>query len=322
MSISVLGPVVPPNVFLLSPAGITFVLLRRDPKPGVAIVRRFDFPPGETAAGPFGTPVFGTRAFTDIVAAARRLAGEKLARACVVFPDSWARTITLDFETLPERRKDRADMVAWKVKKLLPGRVEELEIQFTEISPPAAGIRLLVSAAPRETLRSIETAFAAAGVRVGLLLPGTLALFNGVDTRLSRPAGGDYMLLHRTPGATSLLISRAGRPLFYRQKSTLETEPEAEESEAPAPGVELTASQRLEQEIRLSLSYYSDNLGGDRIRALYVCDEDHQPLPALPGSMAAQPLSAALLAGDESLDAAAATHPEIWPALAAWPEGA
>lgn len=320
MSISVLGPVVPPNVFLLSPAGITFVLLRRDPRPGVAIVRRFDYPPGETTTGPFGTPVFGARAFADLVAGSRRLAGGKLARACVVFPDSWARTITLDFETLPERQKDRADMVAWKVKKLLPGRVEELEIQFAEISAPAAGVRLLVSAAPRETLRSIETAFAAAGVRVGLLLPATLALFNGADARLSRAAGGDYMLLHRTTGSTSLLIARDGRPLFFRQKSTLETE--AEESGTPAPGAELTAFQRLEQEIRLSLSYYSDNLGGDRIRALYVCDEDHQPLPELPESLAAQPLTAALLAGDESLDAAAATHPEIWPALAASAEGA
>ena len=321
MSIDVLGPVVPPNVFLLSPAGITFVRLRREGKPGVAIVRRFDLPAGETAAGAFGTPVFGVRAFADAVAGARRLCGGNLSRACVVFPDSWARTITLDFDTLPDRQKDRSDMVAWKLKKLLPGRVEDLEIDFCEIPRPAEGIRLLVSAAPRETLRSLEAAFAAAGVRVGLLMPATLALFNGLDERLSRAAGGDYLLLHRTPGTTSLLIARGGRPLFYRQKSAFEEENETAEASPDAPQ-ELSPAQRLEQEIRLSLSYYAESLGGGQLAALYVCDEDRQSPPVPGGPVEPRPLSADLVAADDSLEAALATHPEIWPALAALQESA
>jgi hypothetical protein len=321
LSIDVLGPVVPPNVFLLSPAGITFVRLRREGKPGVAIVRRFELPAGETAAGTFGTPVFGVRAFAEAVAGAQRLVGGKLSRACVVFPDSWARTITLDFDTLPDRERDRADMVAWKIKKLLPGRVEDLEIDFCEIPRPAEGIRLLVSAAPRETLRSLEAAFAAAGVRVGLLMPATLALFNGLDARLSRAAGGDYLLLHRSPGTTSLLIAREGRPLFYRQKSALEAEDDSAETASDAT-VELTPTQRLEQEIRLSLSYYTESLGGGRLAALYICDEDRQA-PAVSGvAVEARPLSSELVAGDDSLEAAVATHPEIWPALAALQESA
>lgn len=318
MSIDLLRSVVPPNVFLLTPGGITFVQIRREEKPGVAVARRFPAPAAGAVVSPFGTPVFSRHAFAEIVEAARRLAGGRLSRACVVFPDSWARTITLDFDTLPERRRDRADMVAWKVKKLLPGRVEDLEIDFCEIPRTAEGIRLLVSAAPRETLRSLESAFADSGVRVGLLMPATLALFNGLDARLSKSAGGDYLLLHRAPGTTALLIAREGQPLFYRQKSGVE-----DEDATPDAAAEMTAAERLEQEIRLSLSYYSESLGGGNLRALYVCDEEPQALPSPAASpVPPQPITAALLAADESLDAAAATHPEIWPALAATQESA
>ena len=55
-----LGPVVPPNVFLLSPAGITFVRLRREGRPGIEIVGLGSGPHFSFAdAPPFNSPRWG-----------------------------------------------------------------------------------------------------------------------------------------------------------------------------------------------------------------------------------------------------------------------
>lgn len=298
------GPVVPPDAFALTDAGTTFVRASRGPRPGVEVLRHFDHAPGSFTLGAAGTPVFAPDAFGAIVEAARRAGGNgRLRRAGVNFPDAWARTMTLDFDLLPPGRKERTEMVHWKIKKLIPGKVDDLEVAFAEIPKAGEGARLLVSAAPRETLRSIEAAFAAAGVRVGRLEPATLALFNGLDRRLAAAAHGDYLFLHRSRGATSLLIARSGRPLFYRQKST---------AHDPVDDV---------QEIRLSLSYYAESFGETAPPALFVLDEaalgaaaypDLDPLPATA-------VSAELLDVDASVALHARAHPEALAAAAsAW----
>ena len=86
----------------------------------------------------------------------------------MTFPDAWARTMTLDFDLLPPGRKERAEMVHWKIKKLLPGKVDELEVAFAEIPKTGGGARLLVSAAPgkrcaRSQARSRRRACASEG---------------------------------------------------------------------------------------------------------------------------------------------------------------
>jgi hypothetical protein len=304
LSISLFAPVVPPHVFVLTETGATFASIARSVRPSVAAARRVGYGPMAGTSG-LGSPVFSAETLVPVLAESRRLLG-RVNRASVVFPDTWARTITLDFDALPPRPKDRAEMVAWKFKKLMPGRPEELDVVFSEIPKASeAGSRLLASAASRETLRSIERAFSAGGIRVGLLSPATLVLFDGFDPLLSAAAGGDYLLLHRAGGTTSLLIAREGKPLFFRQKLAREEESDDE------------------QEIRLSLSYYSENLGGGALKSMFFHDEDAtgRPLWQPPG-LDARPLSSVLLHADESLDAQAANSPELWSALAAVSEAA
>jgi len=301
--ISLFGPVVPPEAVALTDTGATFVRVSRGERPGVETLRYFDHAPGSFTLGAFGTPVFADDAFAPIVEAGRRAGSGGLRRAGVTFPDSWARTMTLDFDVLPPGRKERAEMVHWKIKKLLPGRVDELEVAFAEIPKATGGVRLLVSASPRETLRSIETAFASAGVRVGRLEPATLALFNGLDRRLGQAARGDYLFLHRSRGATSLLIARSGQPLFYRQKST---------TVDPVDDV---------QEIRLSLSYYAESFGESAPPPVLVLDESSPEADAYPAlePLAATAVSADLLGVDASVALHARAHPEaLAAAAAAW----
>ena len=302
MKIPFLRPVVPPHVFCLLAESVTYASVRRDPL-GFAETRSFTYPSGSLGASASGTPLFTREALSEAVSAARRLAEGRLTRASVVFPDAWARMLSIDFDTLPDGEAEAREMVRWKLKKLLPGVTSELAVTFRDL-PTGEGKRLLVAAAPADTISSIEQSFESLGVRVGRLSPASLALFEGTAPVLSAKAGGDYALLHRAAGSLSFLIARGSAPLFYRQR------PADEEPEAHA------------QELRLSLSYYEEKLKGPGLAAVFVHDEGGgdaaNPAPPLaPLPVAPVALSGALFGADAEFDRSVATRPELLPGFAA-----
>lgn len=305
MKLPFLPPVVPGHVFSLLADGVTWANVRRDP-PGFIDSRHFPYPSNTRGAGPSGTPLYSREAIVEAVDTARRLSGGRLNRASVVFPDSWARILPIDFDTLPQSEGSVREMVEWKLKKLLPGITEELAVVFEEMPRVAEGgeIRLLVAAAPSETLRSVEQSFESAGVRVGALAPASLMLFEGLAPALGELAGGDYGIIHRSPGSLVFVIARDGRPVFFRQR------PE-EEGEG--------ADEEQDQEVRLSLSYYSEKLHGTGLSAVYVHDAAPGRELASAAALPVRPttLSGALFAADRGFDERIAARPELLPAFAA-----
>lgn len=305
MKLPFLPPVVPGHVFSLLAEGVTWVNVRPDP-PGFVDSRHFVYPASTVGAGPSGTPLYSRDAIVAAVDTARRLSGGRLSRASVVFPDSWARILTIDFDALPQSEDSVREMVVWKLKKLLPGITEELAVVFEEMPRAAEGgeIRLLVAAAPSETLRSVEQSFESAGVRVGALAPASLMLFEGLSPVLGELAGGDYGLIHRSPGSLVFVIARDGRPVFFRQR------PEEEGEEA---------DEDQDQEVRLSLSYYLEKLHGTGLTAVYVHDAAPGRELASASALPVKPttLSGALFAADRGFDERIAARPELLPAFAA-----
>jgi len=299
--IPLLAPVVPPHVFCLTAEGVTYAHVRRDPAPGFAHVRHTAYPPNALGAGTSGTPLFSREAIAEAVEGARRQAGGRLNRASVVFPDVWARMLPIEFDTLPQGNEAAREMVAWKLKKLLPGVTSDLSVIFREMPPLGQERRLLVAAAPAETLHSIEQAFDALGVRIGALAPASLALFEGLASTLAGRVPGDYALVHRSAGSFVFIVAREEAPLFFRQRPV-----EAEDGDH-------------EQEVRLSLSYYIEKLKGPGLSSVYLHD-------ALPGqeldAAAAFPsapvvLSGRFFGGDGDFDARVASRPELLPGFAA-----
>ncbi len=305
MKIPFLPPVVPSHVFCLLVDGVTWANVRREPVPGFVDSRHFAYPPNTLGSGPSGTPLFSRDAIVDSVEVARKLSGGRLSRASVVFPDSWARILPIDFDTLPESEEAVRDMVVWKLKKLLPGISEDLSVVFDQMPKAGEGgeLRLRVAAAPAEMLRSIERSFESVGIRVGALAPSSLALFEGLSPVLGTLAGGDYGLIHRTPGSLVFVIARDGSPVFFRQRP----EEEGEEGEDQ------------DQEVRLSLSYYFEKLHGRGLSAVYV--HDAAPGRELAGGSAlpVQPtrLSGSLFSADRGFDERVAARPELLSAFAA-----
>jgi hypothetical protein len=307
MKIPFLRPTLPPDVFCLLGEGVSYASVRREPPVGFAQSRAFAYPGNSVGTSASGTPLFTREALSEAVSAARRLSEGRLSRASVVFPDTWARILPIDFDTLPASEEAVREMVLWKLKKLLPGVTSALAVTFRQMPAAGEGKRLLVAAAPVETLASIEQSFESLGVRVGRLSPASLALFDGLAPALSERAGGDYALVHRTPGSFCLVIARDDAPLFFRQRPA-EEEPEDHD-----------------QELRLSLSYYVEKLQGPGLCAVYVHDELAGRGFADPGSFPVPPvvLSGDLLGADEAFDDRIAARPELLPGFAAvWGRGA
>jgi hypothetical protein len=300
MKLPFLRPVVPPHVFCLLADGVTYASVRRDPPRGFSQSRNFPYPPNTVGQGASGTPVYTREAVAQAVEGGRRLSDGHLSRASVLFPDSWARILPLEMETLPGDEAAAREMVIWKLKKLLPGVTADLTVAFREMAAAGEQARLLVAAAPTETLRSIEDSFEAAGVRVGALLPFSLALYEGLSKTFADRASGDYGLLHRSADSFVFFIARGDSPVFFRQRPADE------------------ADDDHEQEVRLSLSYYSDKLKGSGLAAVFVHDARGGPT-LIPSSLPArvEPITGRLFETDGSFDERVAARPELLPAFAA-----
>jgi hypothetical protein len=308
ISLPFLKPVVPPHVFCLLPEGVTYARVRRDPA-GFQEARHFRYP-GGTPPGTGRTPGTGdvpllTReAIAEAVKAARALAGGRLTRASVVFPDAWARILPVELESFPDASEAGREMVLWKLKKLLPGHPTDLAVTFERMPALTDEKRVLVAAVPREALEAIERAFEEAGVKVGYVAPASLALFEGLASTLAENASGDYVLLHRSSGALSFFIARGVDPIFFRQRP-----PEAHADDADVH----------EREARLSLSYYAERLKGTGLSAVYVHDElpgrELEKTGAFPVAPVA--LSGRLFSADGAFDERVAAQPELLAGFAA-----
>ena len=300
MKLPFLKPVVPPHVFCLLAGGVTYAHVRRDDPAGVSFSQNFPYPPNTLGAGTSGTPLFSAGAIAPAVEAARRFGQGRLSRASVVFPDTWARILPVDFDSLPSAPDAAREMVLWKLKKLLPGITADLEAVTMEMTPAGEQKRLLVAAAPADMLRSIETAFEEKGVRVGALAPASLALFEGLSPLLSARSSGDYALIHRSSGSLVFIVARGSSPIFFRQRPA-ESEEESQE-----------------QELRLSLSYYAEKLNGPGLTAVYLHDAtpgESFPAESLP--VPAQTISGRLFGADLTFDERLASRPELLPGFAA-----
>ena len=299
MKLPFLGPVVPPHVFCLLPEGVTYAQIRREPPAGIAQSRYFSYPAGTVRTSAGGAPHFTREAVAEAVEAARRLSDGRLSRASVVFPDAWARILPIEFDTLPDAAEAVRSMAAWKLKKLLPASTAEMSVAYREMPTEGEGRRLLVAAASQEMLQSIEESFLSLGVRVGALAPQSLALFDGLAARLTASAGGDWAFVHRCAGSLVFAVSSKGQPILFRQR------PASEDGDA------------RDEEVRLSLSYYTEKLKGAGLAAVYIHDE--MPGDGLAASFPVPPvkLGSRLLGADPALDERVAVRPELLAAFAA-----
>jgi hypothetical protein len=190
--------------------------------------------------GPLGGPLRDQAAFKELVAAQVKAIPGGVREASLVLPDTWLRVTFTESGELPKTADALDEVLRWKLRRLVPFRVDELRVNATEVAPVPGQEeprRLLLGFAVEQLLAQIEDAFAAAGVRIGQISNTSLSLLAAVAPSV----GGAFsaLVLVGDEGYT-LIFSRGGEPLLHRYKGFTGNLPEASRASFVGRDLKLT----------------------------------------------------------------------------------
>ncbi len=218
----------PPHVFSLDAERLRYGQFVRD-RHGFRLraFRERPLPRDPFQHGPLGGPLRDPAAFRALVAAMVKEIPGGLREASLVLPDAWLRVTFTESGDLPKTSDALDEVLRWKLRRLVPFRVDELRVGATEVSPipgQEEPRRLLLGFAVEQLLAQIEEAFAAAGVRMGQIANASLSLLAAVEPAA---AGAFSALITVADEGYTLIFSRGGEPVLHRYKGFTGNLPEA-----------------------------------------------------------------------------------------------
>jgi type IV pilus assembly protein PilM len=140
-------------------------------------------------------------------------------RIALVLPDSAAKVSLVRFEKVPAKLQDLEQLIRWQVRKAAPFRIEDAQVSWQEaVVLPGGGREYLVTVARRDIIESYERVCDAVGVHAGIIDIVSLNLVTAVLATQPAAGTGDWLLVHAVADATTLLVVRNGRLIFYRTR--------------------------------------------------------------------------------------------------------
>jgi hypothetical protein len=217
---------VPPHVFEVDAGVLRFgTFTRRGGGCDLDALTEVELLPDTFQTGPLGGPLRLREAFDGAIERVIAQAEAKPAEASLVLPDRWLRLLFTDLEE-EMGRAQQDDILRWKLKKLVPFRVEELRLRAavvpgfpgpasdsSDVAP--AGSRVLLAFAIEQLLRDLEGAFQARGVRVGQVASRSLYLMSLLRERVDASVlavlleADGYCLVHLAGGVPYVVRYRA-----------------------------------------------------------------------------------------------------------------
>jgi hypothetical protein len=190
--------------------------------------------------GPLGGPLRDPAGFRELVAGMVKAIPGGVREASLVLPDPWLRVTFTESGDLPKTSEAIDEVLRWKLRRLVPFRVDELRVSATEVSAipgQEEPRRLLLGFAVEQLLAQIEEAFAAAGVRIGQVSNASLALLAAVA-----PAAPDTFSAVVLVGdeGYALIFARGGEPVLHRYKGFTDALPEASRASFVGRDLKLT----------------------------------------------------------------------------------
>jgi type IV pilus assembly protein PilM len=225
---------------------------------------RVELPSGVFSTAMIRPQIGDLAALREAVAEALRKAGaESVSKISLALPDTMARAFVLDFQEVPSRQEQVAELIRWRLKKSVPFELSEARLSWQHLGKGEDGHdQLLIAVAPSDGLRVFEEMFASMGITAGLIDLASLGTVNAlrVDGRFVDDDQTDTALLSATRNYFSLVIQSRGRVVFYRAKNYhVQGGYQGEES-----------LRVVGRELRTSLSYYEEHLLGRGLGLLRV----------------------------------------------------
>lgn len=209
----------PPHVFALDGERLRYGQFAQD-RHGFRLrgYREAALPRDPFQHGPLGGPPRDPAGFRDLVAGLVKDTPGGVREASLVLPDAWLRVAFTESGELPKTADALDEVLRWKLRRLVPFRVDELRVGATEVSPipgQEEPRRLLLGFAAELLLAQIEDAFTAAGVRIGQVTNASLSLLAAVAPA---SAGSFAALVVVGAEGYTLIFARGGEPVLHRYK--------------------------------------------------------------------------------------------------------
>lgn len=216
---------VPPHAFGVDGERLSYVRLERSGGGlTVAAFRAVDLAPETFHEGLLGGTMKDVRGFRAALAGLLAELPGPVKAASLVLPDAWLRVAFAESSELPPNGQAREDVLRFKLKRMVPFRVDELRVSGLEIEPlprQAEPSRLLLGFGLEQLLAQLEDAFAAAGVELGQITSASLALLGAVTDGAEGNGPLTGLALVGPEGYTTV-FARHGEPVLARYKATVE----------------------------------------------------------------------------------------------------
>lgn len=243
----------PPFAFACSPSRLVFAAFERE---GGRLVLG-EFHAEELASETFqhgllGGPPREARAFEERVRAFVSGLETPVREASMVLPDAWLRTAFAEVDQLSGNGQNREEMLRWKLKRLVPFRVDELRVRAVEVEPApgqSEAHRLLLGFGIETLFAQLEGAFAAAGVHLGRISNRGLSACGGL-VGMRAESGLEGLVLVTEEGFT-LVFTLHGQPVLHRFKNFSENLPPDAQGGS------------VRRDLRLTRTYLEDRFPGE-----------------------------------------------------------
>ena len=272
----------PPHVFALDETRLRYGQLAAD-RQGLRLraFRQLALPPDSFQNGPLGGPLRDPGAFRELVAAILADLPGGVREASLVIPDGWLRVTYAESGDLPRGGAALDEVLRWKLRRLVPFRVDELRIGAAEVSPlpgQEEPRRLLMGFAIEQLLAQLEDAFAAQGVRLGQISNFSLSLLDALAPaaakapapRFASMSGASAAEVARgrssfmalalvTDDGYALIFARRGEPVLHRYKA------------APSPAAADTSpGGSVVRDLRLTRNFLDENFPGSALESVLL----------------------------------------------------
>jgi hypothetical protein len=213
----------PPHVFSLDGTRLRYGWFVRD-RQGFRcrVLREAVMPRDAFLTGPLGGPLRDAAGFQGIVGRLMESVPGGVKDASLVIPDAWLRVAFTESGELPRAADQRDEVLRWKLRRLVPFRVDELRVSAAEVPPlpnQEEPRRLLLGFAIEQLLAQIEDGFAAHGVRLGQISNASLSMLAALAPLEKTRADELTALAVVDEHGYSLVFVRGGAPVLHRYKA-------------------------------------------------------------------------------------------------------